>query len=258
MEICPDKLIEFAIALSDAVRPVSMSYFRTPVQTEVKEDKSPVTVADREAEAKMREMIEANYPDHGIYGEEYGTIRTDAEYVWVLDPIDGTKSFLIGKPLFGTLIGLLHKGRTLLGIIDMPALDERWVGALGHITTFNNSPVSTRPCDNLSKVWMLATSPEMFSGANQTAFHCLKEKVQFLRWGTDCMGYGLLANGYADIVCEADMSPYDYVALTAVVEGAGGIITDWQGNPLGLENDGTVIAVGDKNLHGPAMSALVR
>ena len=235
-----------------------MSYFRTPVQTEVKEDKSPVTVADREAEAKMREMIEASYPHHGIYGEEYGTVRSDAEYVWVLDPIDGTKSFLIGKPLFGTLIGLLHKGRALLGVIDMPALSERWVGARGHITTFNNYPVSTRPCISLSDAWMLATSPEMFTGSNQAAFHCLKEKVQFMRWGTDCMGYGLLANGYADIVCEADMSPYDYVALAAVVEGAGGIITDWQGNSLGLENDGTVLAVGDKNMHEPAISALVR
>ena len=235
-----------------------MSYFRTPIQTEVKEDKSPVTVADREAEAKMREMIEANYPHHGIYGEEYGTVRSDAEYVWVLDPIDGTKSFLIGKPLFGTLIGLLHKGRALLGVIDMPALSERWVGARGHITTFNNYPVSTRPCVSLSDVWMLATSPEMFTGSNQAAFHCLKEKVQFMRWGTDCMGYGLLANGYADIVCEADMSPYDYVALAAVVEGAGGIITDWQGNSLGLENDGTVLAVGDRNMHGSAISALNR
>ena len=181
LETCPDKLIAFAIALADAVRPISMSYFRTPVQTEVKDDKSPVSVADREAEAKMREIIETVYPDHGIYGEEYGMVRTDAEFVWILDPIDGTKSFLIGKPLFGTLIGLLHNGRAFIGIIDMPALDERWVGALGHITKFNSSSVSTRPCDNLSKAWMLATAPEMFSGINQSAFQCLKEKVQFLR-----------------------------------------------------------------------------
>ena len=257
MDPCPEKLVVFAIALADAARPISMSYFRTPIQAEIKHDKSPVTIADKEAEAKMREMIEAHFPEHGIFGEEYGPVRNDAEFIWVLDPIDGTKSFLIGKPLFGTLVGLLHRGRAIAGIVDMPALNERWIGATGYTTKFNGVPVSTRSCNSLSEAWMLSTSPEMFVGKNQTAFHRLKDKVHFLRYGTDCMGYGLLANGYADIVCEANMSPYDYIALTPVVEGAGGTITDWRGNPLSLKNDGTVLAVGDKNLLKPAMAALV-
>jgi inositol-phosphate phosphatase/L-galactose 1-phosphate phosphatase/histidinol-phosphatase len=256
LESCPDKLIGLATGLADAVRPISMSYFRTPVEAKVKNDKSPVTVADKKAEAKMREMIEAEYPDHGIFGEEYGVVRTDAEFVWVLDPIDGTKSFLVGKPLFGTLIGLLHKGRAVLGIIDMPALGERWTGAKGHPTTFNGENVTTRACEDLSKAWMLVTSPDMFLGDDKPAFKRLKRQVKFLRWGTDCMGYGLLASGYADVVCEAKMSPYDYVALVPVVEGAGGVMTDWHGNPLGLENDGTVLASGDKRLHGPAIATL--
>ena len=256
MNTCPKDLIDFATSLADAVRPISQSYFRTPVEAEIKGDESPVSVADREAEACMREMIEAAFPDHGIYGEEYGAVRTDAEYVWVLDPIDGTKSFLVGKPLFGTLIGLLHHGRAVLGIIDMPALLERWVGAKGHPTTFNGEIVTIRECDALSKAWMLVTSPDMFRGGNEIAFERLKNDVQFLRWGTDCMGYGLMANGFADVVCEANMEPYDYIALVPVVEGAGGIMTDWHGNPLGLDNDGTVLAVGDARLHAPAMAAL--
>lgn len=258
MDSCPESLIAFAAGLADAARPITLRYFRTPVEAEVKDDASPVSVADRDAEARMREMIEAAYPDHGIYGEEYGTVRLDSDFVWVLDPIDGTKSFLVGKPLFGTLIGLLYKGRAVLGIIDMPALDERWIGAKGHATTFNGQAVSTRACGELSSAWMVVTSPDMFLGADEPAFKRLKSEVQFVRWGTDCMGYGLLSNGYADIVCEAKMSPYDYVALVAVVEGAGGVITDWHGNPLGLENDGTVVALGDKRLHGPAMAALGR
>ena len=256
MDTCPDSLIAFASRLADTVRPISQSYFRTPVTAEVKDDESPVSVADREAEAAMRKLIETEYPEHGIYGEEYGAVRTDAEFVWVLDPIDGTKSFLVGKPLFGTLIGLLHHGKAILGIIDMPALEERWIGAKGHPSTFNGDPITIRSCDALSKAWMLVTSPDMFLGDNEAAFKRLKSSVQFLRWGTDCMGYGLLANGFADVVCEANMQPYDYVALVPVVEGAGGIMTDWYGNPLGLENDGTVLACGDKRLHGPAMAAL--
>ncbi len=256
MDTCPDSLIAFAAKLADTVRPISRSYFRTPVTAEVKGDESPVSVADREAEAAMRELIEAEHPEHGIYGEEYGAVRTDAEFVWVLDPIDGTKSFLVGKPLFGTLIGLLHHGNPVLGIIDMPALEERWVGAKGHPSTFNGETICVRSCGELSKAWMLVTSPDMFLGSNEPAFKRLKADVQFLRWGTDCMGYGLLANGFADVVCEANMQPYDYVALVPVVEGAGGIMTDWYGNPLGLDNDGTVIACGDKRLHGPAMASL--
>ncbi len=263
MDVCPDSLIAFAADLADAARPITRAYFRTPVEAEVKDDQSPVSIADKEAEARIREMIEAAYPDHGIYGEEYGQTRIDAEFVWVIDPIDGTKSFLVGKPLFGTLIGLIHNapansGRVVLGIIDMPALDERWVGAAGHPTTFNGQPVRTRTCDSLAKAWMLVTSPDMFLRDDEAPFRRLKEEVQFLRWGTDCMGYGLLASGFADIVCEAKMSPYDYVALVPVVEGAGGVMTDWQGNALGLHNDGTVLACGDPRLLKPALRVLAK
>lgn len=258
MDTCPDSLIAFAASLADAARPITRAYFRTPVEAEIKGDASPVSIADKEAEARIREMIEAAYPEHGIFGEEFGQIRMDAEYVWVIDPIDGTKSFLVGKPLFGTLIGLLHKGRAVLGVIDMPALGERWVGAAGHPTTFNGAPVQTRACDALAKAWMLVTSPDMFLSDNEPPFRRLKEEVQFLRWGTDCMGYGLLASGFADIVCEAKMSPYDYIALVPVVEGAGGVMSDWHGNPLGLDNDGTVLACGDPRLHKPAMRVLAR
>jgi inositol-phosphate phosphatase/L-galactose 1-phosphate phosphatase/histidinol-phosphatase len=166
LDRCPDSLIAFAVALAEAARPITRAYFRTPVEAEVKADESPVSIADKEAEARIREMIEAKHPDHGIYGEEYGKARIDAEYVWVIDPIDGTKSFLVGKPLFGTLIGLMHNGpegsRVIAGVIDMPALDERWIGATGHPSTHNGKPIRTRKCDSLAKAWMLVTSPDMF------------------------------------------------------------------------------------------------
>lgn len=262
MDRCPDSLIAFAVALAEAARPITRAYFRTPVEAEVKADESPVSIADKEAEARIREMIEAKHPDHGIYGEEYGKARIDAEYVWVIDPIDGTKSFLVGKPLFGTLIGLMHNGpegsRVIAGVIDMPALDERWIGATGHPSTHNGKPIRTRKCDSLAKAWMLVTSPDMFLRDDEAPFYRLKEEAQFLRWGTDCMGYGLLASGFADIVCEAKMSPYDYCALVPVVEGAGGVMTDWRGQPLGLENDGTVLACGDPRLLQPALRVLGR
>ena len=242
-------LVEFAGLLADEARRVTTKYFRTPVAAEIKPDASPVSIADREVEAVIRSMIEEAYPDHGIFGEEEAPVRIDARYVWVVDPIDGTKSFLIGKPLFGTLIGLLRDGNPVAGIIDHPALDERWTGARGRATTFNGAPVLSRRCVDISQAWLTATSPAMFKETQIDAFNRLAGACRYVRWGADCMGYGLLASGFLDVVCEATMDPHDYLAVVAVVEGAGGMVTDWTGGPLGLEGDGTVLACGDPALH---------
>lgn len=251
-----DSLAAFANGLADAARAVTLKYFRTAIPADIKADASPVTVADQETEALIRERIEAAYPDHGIYGEEYGAVRTDAEYVWVLDPIDGTRSFVTGKPLFGTLIGLMHRERAVVGIIDMPALDERWAGKSGAPTTFDGAAVRTRACSDITEAWMYATSPQMFKGPQTPRFETLRDTCRHTLYGGDCQGYGLVASGWADVVCEASMSPYDYVALAPVVEGAGGKISDWAGRPLGLDGDGTVLAVGDPALHGPITEVL--
>jgi inositol-phosphate phosphatase / L-galactose 1-phosphate phosphatase / histidinol-phosphatase len=251
------KAVPLAERMADAARPVVMGAFRASAMAiDAKADDSPVTAADRQAEAVMRRMIEEAFPDHGIVGEEHGEVRREAEWVWVLDPIDGTKSFVTGKPLFGTLIALLHEGRPVIGVIDMPALGERWLGADGRATTFNGRAARSRGCTALAGAWLYATSPEMFRGGEAEAFQRLRARCRACVYGADCYAYGLLANGTVDIVCEASMQPYDYCALVPVITGAGGMITDWGGAPLTLASDGRVLAAGDPRLHAAAREVL--
>jgi len=204
----------------------------------------------------MRELILQRFPDHGIYGEEMGVTASDAEFVWVLDPIDGTKSFITGKATFGTLIALLHQGKPVLGVINQPILRERWVGGMGLPTTFNGETVTVRPCDELRHALLYATSPEMFYGDDQGAFEQVREAAKHALYGADCYAYALLSMGFVDLVIEASLSPYDYCALVPVVEGAGGILTDWAGQPLGLHSDGRVIAAGDRRVYEQARHEL--
>ena len=242
--------------LADAARPITLAHFRAGVAYDVKADTSPVTVADREAEAVMRAMITDACPAHGILGEEHGAEHLDASYVWVLDPIDGTKSFVTGKPLFGTLIALLRDGRPIVGIIDMPALNERWVGVQGRPTLFGGREVRVRTCADPGHAWLYATSPQMFGASDAAAFERLRTACYAAVWGADLYAYGLLASGRVDLVCEGSLQPYDYCALVPVIEGAGGIITDWQGAPLGLASDGRALAAGDATLHAVARRML--
>ena len=253
---CPTSFIRLATELAELSGAIIRRYFRTPVAVETKADTSPVTAADREAEAAMRERIETAYPDHGVIGEEFGPANADAEFVWVLDPIDGTKSFISGKPLFGTLIGLVHDGAPILGVIDHPALGERWIGARGEQSTFNGAPAKVRPCPGLGEAILFATSPQMFEGADADAFDRLCRDVKYPLFGTDCYGYGLLASGFADLVVEAKLRPYDFCALVPVVEGAGGVMSDWEGASLNLASDGRVIAAGDRRTHGECLKVL--
>jgi inositol-phosphate phosphatase/L-galactose 1-phosphate phosphatase/histidinol-phosphatase len=250
------RYVALAERMADTVRPILASYFRDDIAFEVKDDQSPVTAADREAEMTIRRMIAAECPDHGVLGEEEGGERLGAAWVWVIDPIDGTKSFVSGKPLFGTLIALLRDGCPVVGIIEMPALGERWVGAEGQPTTWNGRPVRVRPCTSLAGAWLYATSPQMFSGGDAAAFERLRTACYTSVYGADLYAYGLLAKGRVDLVCEASLKPYDYCATVPVIAGAGGIITDWQGRPLGLASDGRAIAAGDARSHGAALAAL--
>lgn len=251
-----DSLIALAVELADAAGPIAMSYFRKPLAVEDKADSSPVTAADRAAETAMREIIEGAFPGHGIVGEEFGAERSDAEYVWVLDPIDGTKAFVTGTPVFGTLIALLRRGVPVVGVMDMPALNERWIGAEGRPTTCDGQPVRARACRSLSRAWLYATSPQMFGDRNFPSFERLRKACKYAEYGAHCLSYGLLAGGTVDLVCEDTMKPYDYAALVPIVGGAGGVITDWRGGPLGLEGDGTVLAAGDPRMHQAAVEVL--
>ncbi len=253
----PAELVALAHSLADAARPIAQRYFRTQIKIHDKSDASPVTIADREAETAMRELLTKHVPQHGVFGEEHGAVRTDADYVWVLDPIDGTKAFITGLPVFGTLIALLHKGRPVMGIIDQPIQKERWFGTDGERSTFNGQPIATRACSGLANAYMYSTAPEMFQNTDITRRHeTLAKKVKLFRWGGDCYAYGLLASGHVDLVVENGLKLYDFAALVPVIKNAGGVITNWQGQELDMHSDGAVIAAGDPAIHRAARDLL--
>ena len=233
--------------LADAAGAAIRPFFRSAFALEDKADASPVTEADRAAEAAMRRIIEAEYPRDGIIGEEYGEKPGTTGRVWVLDPIDGTTSFIAGRPIFGTLISLMVEGWPVLGIIDQPIAKERWVGATGKPTTFNGAAVCTRPCAMLDQALLATTSPHLFNEDQAGPFLSLASKVAHRRliYGGDCYNYGLVASGHVDLVVEAGLKLHDFAALIPIVEGAGGTMCDWAGDPLNADSSGDVIALGD-------------
>ena len=258
-ETCLHEFIDLANRLSDAAREIAGNYFRRSFTVETKSDESPVTIADREIEAGQRRMIEGTYPEHGISGEEYGDIRMDADYVWVLDPIDGTKAFLNGIPVFTNLIGLTFQGNPVLGMIDQPVLGERWIGASGHGAQLNGTEVHSSDVTALDEITVHATTPEMFNTDDLAKrFGQLAARAKYRRYGIDCYAYGLLASGYVHLVAEAEMKVQDYMPVIEVVRQAGGVISDWSGQPLSFDSDGTVLASANEDLHAQALLALVK
>lgn len=239
--------MQLANRLADAAGAAIRPLFRGNWSEERKADRSYVTEADRAAEAAIRTILEAERPDDGIIGEEYGTVREGAARQWVLDPIDGTTSFIAGRAMFGTLIALLQDGWPVIGVIDQPVQQERWAARLGEATTFNGRAIRTRLCPDLADAVLATTSPNQFSEDEADAFMGLAKGVSERKivWGGDCYNYGLLAGGHVDVVCEAGLKLHDYAALVPVVEGAGGTMSDWQGNPLDIHSDGRVLALGD-------------
>lgn len=242
-------LVQFALELADVAKDISCKYFRKKIDIELKTDESPVTIADREVESAIRKLISSKYPQHGIYGEEYGVSGERNKFVWVVDPIDGTKSFITGMPLFGTLIALLMDGLPVMGVIDMPVLGERWIGEKGKPTIFNGQPVHASLSTRLDEAIAFSTSPYMFKGLDEKISTALTSAVRLRRFGGDCYMFGLLSSGFVDVVLEAGLKPYDYLALVPIVEGAGGVISDWDGKPLGLNSDGRVVATANAGIH---------
>ncbi len=239
--------IQLACALADAAGEAIRPFFRGAFALEDKPDASPVTEADRAAEAAMRRLIEAEFPRDGIIGEEYGTKDGATGRTWVLDPIDGTTSFIAGRPIFGTLIALLEEGWPVLGVIDQPVARERWVGATGRPTLFNTAPARARACRDLSAALLATTSPHLFAEDQASSFLSLVSRVARRRivYGGDCYNYGLIASGHVDLVVEAGLKLHDFAALVPVIEGAGGLMCDWRGDPLTIESAGNVVALGD-------------
>ena len=239
--------VQLANRLADAAGAAIRPLFRNTFVLESKGDASPVTEADRAAEAAMRKIIEAEYPRDGIIGEEYGEKPGSSGRTWVLDPIDGTTSFIAGRPIFGTLIALLQEGWPVLGVIDQPIAQERWLGAAGTPTLFNGQPIQTRPCRTLDNALLATTGPHYFTDDEAVSFLALASKVARRRiiYGGDCYNYGLVASGHVDCVVEAGLKLHDFAALVPIVEGAGGTMCDWSGEPLNADSDGSVIALGD-------------
>lgn len=232
-----------ADAAGEAIRP----FFRSGFDHETKQDASPVTEADRAAESAIRKILDAEYPRDAVIGEEFGEKPGSSGRSWVIDPIDGTVSFMAGRPIFGTLIALLEDGWPVLGVIDQCINKERWIGATGYPTTLNGSPTTTRRCSALSEASLATSGPQYFTQHDGDHFMSLAAKTAHKRmlFGGDCYNYALLASGHIDIIVEADLKLHDFAALIPVIIGSGGMMSDWSGEPLHAASNGHVIAVGD-------------
>jgi myo-inositol-1(or 4)-monophosphatase len=258
-----DDLAAVAAEAADAAGAAIRPHFRTQLAAERKADASPVTLADKGAEAAIRAVLAARTPDIPILGEEDGGIATDEGDLWVVDPIDGTRAFITGRPLFTTLIALMRHGVPMLGLIDQPCLRERWVGIAGQPTRFASAiggagVARTRACPHLADAEFASTSPETFGPRDWPKFQALSATARRTSWGGDAYAYGLLGLGFLDIVTDATMQPWDWAALVPVIEGAGGRVTDWTGAALRFGTDGRVLAVGDAALLQPALGLLNR
>lgn len=242
--------IDLAHRLADAAGAAIRPWFRRLDAVELKADQSPVTVADREAELAMRRLLDAEAPGDGVVGEEYGTKAGVTGRQWVLDPIDGTHSFTAGRAIFGTLIALVEDGWPMLGVIDQPVQRERWVGVAGRATTLNGVAVHTRPCAEMARAALATSSPHYFNDeAAERYLRLVAATAGAGRagplYGGDCYNYALLASGHLDLICESGLKLHDFAALVPVVEGAGGRMCDWAGEPLTAASAGDVLAVGD-------------
>ena len=252
-------MIAAAEAAADAAGAIIRPYFRAGAAAELKGDSSPVTIADREAEQAMRALLTERFPEHGVLGEEHGGAGGDARWRWVLDPIDGTRAFITGRPVFTTLIALMDGGVPVLGVIDQPVTGERWVGVAGRPTRFRGpfgGVPGCRPCATLGEAELSCTSPDIFTPESQPRWQGLARRVRRTSWGGDGYAFGLLALGQIDVIAEDTLKLWDWAALVPVIEGAGGRITDWQGWPLRPDGPGQALAVGDPALLAPALAAL--
>ncbi|MCH7888984.1 MAG: inositol monophosphatase family protein [Proteobacteria bacterium] len=250
------EFVVFANRLADAARACIEEFADGAPEPIAKGDGSPVTAVDRAVEDRLRELILEAYPDHGIVGEERGATSADRELVWVIDPIDGTLPFLAGFPVYGTLLALVRGGAPVLGVIDMPETDERWVGCQGLPSTRNGKPVKTRACDDLSVALMSTSNPDFYGEADRPALERMKAATRWTVYGGSCMAYAKIASGRIDVGIDVSFDPTDYLALVPVIAGAGGVVTNWDGNALTLRSRDRLIAAGDPRMHSKSLAVL--
>ena len=251
-------VVEFAYTLADAASEIVRAAARSPRVVHRKADASPVTEIDRAVEVRLRELIAARYPDHGVIGEEFGEDRPGAEHVWVLDPIDGTKAFMAALPMYGVLIGLARGGRPVLGVIEQPVTRERWTGIDGEGAWHNGERVHADACDRLNDALVCTTSPEYYEGEDARACQRIVRGSRWMVYGGNCQAFAQIACGFVDVALEARVGVYDYCALVPIVENAGGVMTGWRGEPLTIEPapGGRILASGNRTVHEAAMACL--
>ncbi|MEN5278822.1 inositol monophosphatase family protein [Brucella sp. TWI432] len=252
--------VGFAAALADIARETLANELsgseNSASDIEVKPDRSLVTKYDRAIEHRLRVEIRKQYPHHGIIGEEEGSVDTQASHVWILDPIDGTAPFIVGIPVWGTLIALAIDGVPQVGVIDNPVLGTRWIGATGQNTRLNDQAVRCRPCESLATALMTNSNQDYMSAGQLPALNALRRKTANRVYGGACLNYGRLAEGRTDLAIDAGQQIYDFAPYRPIIEGAGGKITDWQGQPLTLASNGTILAAGDERCHAQALEVV--
>lgn len=253
-------LLAFAHQLADEAAKITRAYFRQPIEVENKADSSPVTLADKATETRLRCLIRHRYPDHGIIGEEQENFATAGAFEWVIDPIDGTRSFITGYPLYGTLIALLKAGQPVLSIIDMPILGERFFATANTPTCYTKQgetkQLVTSNCQQLDKANLFSTDYGMFTNKENQQLKALRQAVAMVRYNGDCYLYAMLAAGWIDIVVESDLKVYDFMPLQLIIQQAGGVITDWHGRPLTKNSQGQVLACANTDLLDNALRKL--
>jgi inositol-phosphate phosphatase/L-galactose 1-phosphate phosphatase/histidinol-phosphatase len=253
---CPAQYIDLAERIADAVAAIHLAHFRRDPVVHIKPDGTPVTDVDREAETRVREMIAARYPDHGVIGEEYPATLPEADYVWVVDPLDGTQLYIIGRPSFGLLLALAYRGRFILGVVDHAALNERWLGIDGHGSFFNGAEAHVRRCRDLSESILVRPGHRADREREDRAIDSLARETRWVQWGLAPHDYGLLASGHLDLIVSSGPKVYDIAPLDPLIRNAGGWVGDWQGDPLSLASSGSLIACGDPALAGKVVSRL--
>jgi inositol-phosphate phosphatase/L-galactose 1-phosphate phosphatase/histidinol-phosphatase len=253
---CPDEFIDFSHQVADAVGVIHRKHFRRDARIEIKPDRSPVTQVDREAEQVVRDMVAARYPDHGVIGEEYPPHQEDAEYTWVVDPLDGTQLYIMGRPLFGLLLALSCRGQFILGLIDHAVLGERWIGADGQGTFFNDHAVRSRTCNLIAEASFVRPGHKGVLPGFDEVIDEIAGQSRFVQWGITPYDYGLLASGHVDMLISVNPKLHDVAPLDPIVRNAGGIATDWFGNSITLDFRGPLIMCGDTGLHPQVLERL--
>ncbi|WP_288425429.1 histidinol-phosphatase [uncultured Agrobacterium sp.] len=253
----PDR--DFFFRLADAAKAETLPRFRTGIAVDNKQagGYDPVTEGDQAAETAIRALISSTFPEHGVLGEEHGSVGLDREHIWVIDPIDGTRAFISGVPVWGTLIGFQSNGRSVMGVMDQPFIGERYF-ADGEKAWYKGPDgerqIKTRACQSLSDAVLFTTSPHIFTAEESARYTQVQDKVRLFRYGVDCYAYALLAAGHVDLVIETSLKPYDVGALIPIIEQAGGIITTWDGGRP--EGAGRIIAAGSRQVHEEALAIL--